>query len=371
MNAQYQLRLTSAEINEKLKSTKDEAERLLERERQRVFELEEERDTLMRNSREQMETVVAEHRQTLKEVETDYTTKMFVEVQRYEELEKAGEKAESEWNACKERLIQEYEERESNVKHEFGAQIVQLKNEIDDLQKERVSMEAEFERAREVIDAEVDDEIEQQKASFKAQLQREHERCLVLRGENGLTKSKYALVKQHEEARLQEIEDLQAENAKLAETISALKDEGKQLTEIIDAHERNIEGKNETLADSKLDMSRAEKHIAVLAKEVEVLTEAKLPLDERLHSMEQEIEGMNSELLRYYDTNSALIRQFRDMKSQKDALQREVMRVRKSSADTSALIRQFQHDLHTCTNSIQDGKALKENVNTLFERYCH
>ena len=122
-------------------------ERLLERERQRVFELEEERDTLMRNSREQMETVVAEHRQTLKEVETDYTTKMFVEVQRYEELEKAGEKAESEWNACKERLIQEYEERESNVKHEFGAQIVQLKNEIDDLQKERVSMEAEFERA--------------------------------------------------------------------------------------------------------------------------------------------------------------------------------------------------------------------------------
>ena len=371
LNAQYQLRLTSAEMNEKLKSTKDEAERLLERERQRVFELEEERDTLMRNSREQMETVVAEHRQTLKEVETDYTTKMFVEVQRYEELEKAGEKAESEWNACKERLIQEYEERESNVKHEFGAQIVQLKNEIDDLQKERVSMEAEFERAREVIDAEVDDEIEQQKASFKAQLQREHERCLVLRGENGLTKSKYALVKQHEEARLQEIEDLQAENAKLAETISALKDEGKQLTEIIDAHERNIEGKNETLADSKLDMSRAEKHIAVLAKEVEVLTEAKLPLDERLHSMEQEIEGMNSELLRYYDTNSALIRQFRDMKSQKDALQREVMRVRKSSADTSALIRQFQHDLHTCTNSIQDGKALKENVNTLFERYCH
>lgn len=371
LNAQYQLRLKSAEMNEKLKSAEDKASRLLERERQRVSELEEERDAVVRSSHEQMETVVAEYRQTLKDAEIDYTTKMFEEVQRYEELEKAGETAKSEWNACKERLIREHEERESDLKYEFGAQIVQLKNEIDDLQKERVSLEAEFERAREVIDAEVDAEIEQQKSNFEAQLQREHERCLVLRGENGLTKSKYALVKQHEEARLQEIENLQAENVKLAETISVLKEEGKELMEIIDAHERNIEGKNKTLADSKLDMSHAEKHIAVLAKEVEVLTEAKLPLDERLRSMEKEIESMNSELLRYYDTNSALIRQFRDMKSQKDALQREVMRVRKSSADTSALVRQFQHDLHTCTNSIQDGKALKENVNTLFERYCN
>ena len=94
------------------------------------------------------------------------------------------------------------------------------------------------------MDAEVDAEIEELKATYEARVRREHDSCLVLRGENGVAKTKYAVVKQNEDARLQEIETLRAEKATMAETIAALEAEAGRLHDTIDSHERAIEAKN-------------------------------------------------------------------------------------------------------------------------------
>ena len=90
-----------------------------------------------------------------------------------------------------------------------------------------------------------------------------------------------------------------------------------------------------------------------------------------MRARESDFEAMNEELLRYYNSNSALVRQVRDVKSQREALQRDVLRTRKQSADSAAVVKRFQRDLHECANNIQDAKLLKESVKAMYHKYIN
>lgn len=219
------------------------------------------------------------------------------------------------------------------------------------------------------MEEQVDEEIEQLKASYEARVEREHDAGLVLRGENGVAKTKYALVKQHEDARLEEIAALKMDKRRAAEDVARRDAEADLLRELIHTHERTLDAKNMSLSNANTELVRAEKHIAVLAQEVAVLQEQQTPLKARALELERDIETMNEELLRYYNSNSALVRQVCDVKSQRDGLQRDVMRTRKRSADTADVVKRFQRDLHECANCIQDAKLLKERVKAMYHKY--
>jgi len=371
LQSQYQLRLKTAEMNEKVKSTEDEATRLLEYEKQRVSALERERDAIVRDTKRELERTIDDHEKRLTEAEDDYTSKMFTEVRRFDDLKMQSDAAKAEWEQLETKLVDEHEKEIESMKGVFNARIATLKSDIDGLQKDRELMLEDFERARSVMDTEVDAEIEELKATYEARVRREHDSCLVLRGENGVTKTKYAVVKQNEDARLQEIETLRAEKATMAETIAALEAEAGSLHDTIDSHERAIETKNKNLVRANAKFARAEKQVAELAKVADDLREQQRPLEERVRARESDFEAMNEELLRYYNSNSALVRQVRDVKSQREALQRDVLRTRKQSADSAAVVKRFQRDLHECANNIQDAKLLKESVKAMYHKYIN
>ena len=97
LQSQYQLRLKTAEMNEKVKSTEDEATRLLEYEKQRVSALERERDAIVRDTKRELERTIDDHEKRLTEAEDDYTSKMFTEVRRFDDLKMQSDAAKAEW----------------------------------------------------------------------------------------------------------------------------------------------------------------------------------------------------------------------------------------------------------------------------------
>ena len=369
LQAQYQLRLQATSMTEKFRLQAEEAALQLKNEQGRVSTLEREREDIVRQTKDALDRAIENHEKQLARAENDYTTKLFTEVCRYDELMKVFDAAKNEYKESTAKMISEYDGRLDKMKSEYAIKATALKDKIEALEKDRVLTRKNFERARKIMDEEVDAEIEQLKASYEAQIECEHDTCLSLRGENGVAKTKYALVKQHEEGRLQEIERLQVDKDRLSERVAELEKEANHLHETIDNHERGIEGKNELLADARMQMSKAEKHIAVLAKEAETLREQQKLFDERVRDRETEVESMNKELTRYYDSNSALLRQVQDIRSQRDALQREVLHTRKTHAQTATFIKMFQRDLCTSANNIQDSKLLKENVKMMYHKY--
>lgn len=369
LQAQYQLRLQATSMTEKLRLQEEEAALLLENEKGRVTTLELQRESIVREIKAELDRTIQKHEEQLGRAEKDYTSKFFAEVCRYDELKKTFDVAKDEHKESTAKLIREHDAHLDAMKSEYSIRVTALKDKIEALEKDRILTRENFERARQIMDEEVDNEIEQLKASYDIQVKREHESCLILRGENGVAKAKYALVKQHEEGHLQEIERLQADKARLSEHVVELEKEARHLHDMIDNHERGIEGKNKLLADARMQMCQAEKHIAVLAKEAETLREQRKLFEERVRERESEVESINSELIKYFDYNSALLRQMRDIKSQRDALQRDVLHTRKQNVQTTALVKLFQRDLYTCANNIQDSKLLKENVKMMYHKY--
>lgn len=369
LQAQYQLRLQAASMNEKLKCQAEEAARSLDYEKERVSALQLERDTILCESKDELKRTVQDNENRLISMENEYTSKIFAEVRRFNELKAASDAAKVQWDELNAQCAAQHEESVEQIKKEFAMRVTRLKEEIEKLEKEREQMRETFGRARKVIDEEVDCEIEQLKASFEERIRREHEDCLILRGENGVAKTKYAIVRQHEDDRLREIESLTLEKSNLADKVADLEREVQHLHETVDTHERVIERKNELLAKGYSDMSRADECNTALLSEIAAMKSELVTLEDRENERTKEIETMNDELQRYYDSNSALVRQVRDIKSQRDALQRDLARTRKQTAHTAAVVKRFQHDLHTCVGSIQDAKSLKERVKSMYHKY--
>jgi len=369
LQAQYQLRLKTAEMNDKVKTIEDESARIIAIEKQRIVALERERDDVCHDLNQSIEELKDAHAKELTDAADGYANKMFTEVERYDKLKMSRDNAAHAWEELKRQMMNEREESELAMKRDFAIKLNAHREAIAKLENERDSLREEFTCLRRVMDEEVDSEIEQLKSTYEARIKREHEVGLVLRGENGVAKTKYAVVKQHEDARLEEISGLKADKATMSDDIVRLNAEAERLRELIHTHERTLDSKNMVLSSAKTELSRAEKHIAVLAKEVSVLKERQQPLEEQLSAFERDIETMNEELLRYYNSNSALVRQVCDVKSQRDGLQRDIARTRKRGADTAEIVKRFQRDLQDCANSIQDAKALKENVKAMYHKY--
>ena len=369
LHAQYQLRLKTAEMNDRVKTVEDECERRFSMERRRVAELERERDDLTRAARQDIEDMNDAHAKALADAEEEYARKMFAEVERFASLEASSAAAADAWTALQARMTNAHEESERTLKQECAMKVHALRDTITVLERECDAQREEFATLRRVMEDTVHEEIEQLKASYEARIKREHDAGLVLRGENGVAKTKYALVKQHEDARLQEIAQLKADAESEARARAERDAEAERLRERIRTHERTLDAKNTSMADAHTELTRAEKHIAVLAQEVVALREQQTPLRARARALERDIETTHEELSRYYDANSALVRQVRDAKAQRDGLQRDIVRTRKRGADTADVVKRFQRDLHDCANCIQDAKTLKERVVTMYRTY--
>jgi chromosome segregation ATPase len=371
LQAQYQLRLKAAEMGEKVKTNEDAYMLSLARERQRVSELERERDAAINHANEKIEQLMDAHANATAEAENEYGNKMFAEVERFDALKAASEMAQKDWELSKARLVEENKEQIHELKRQANITQLHLEGQVRMLEENNERIREEFECTRQIMDEEVDAEIEQLKVDYEARIQREHDVGLTLRGENGVTKNKYAIVKQYENARLEEIASLTAQAKQMSDTISALQTEAQELHETVDAHERSIDSKNALMSKLNDELTRSRRQIAVLTEEASKLKGQQGPMEERFAALQTEIDNMHGEILRYYDSNSALLRQIRDIKSQRDALQRDVMRTRKQNADTAAVVKRFQRDLHACAKNIQDGKMLKENVKDLYHKYTN
>ncbi len=79
---------------------------------------------------------------------------------------------------------------------------------------------------------------------------------------------------------------------------------------------------------------------------------------------------MDGELERYYKTNSGLDLMISNLRLKQSGLQSEVLSQRQGKSDAESLVRRLQHDLTTVVSVIQEPKALKERVKSLYHKYC-
>lgn len=366
---QYQLRLQAAEMGDRLKSSQATHASMLERERNRVAELERENVRISNDAVVERERLSEEASGELARVVEEYDGKLFAEIERSERLVNKAKEVEREMHEERDKIRLEHLEQVENIKREFANERGELREEISKLERRLEAAYEEFARAREIMDEEVENEITQIKSEYESQIHHEHEAALRLRGENGVFKTKLATVKVNEHALHEDISKLADEKRAMSEEIARLERKLDESQMKMTNLESEIEIKGKLIVTKERDVARELKKVSELTSDISRLEQQRDDASAKLDSTKNKMDEMNGEMLNYYEANCALVRQAQEMRAQRDALQKESARNRKQADNMMDVVKRFQRDLHSCAKNIQDVKSLKENIKNLYHKY--
>lgn len=366
---QYQLRLQAAEIGDRLKSSEATHASMLERERNRVAELERENVRISNDAVVERERLSEESSGELARVVEEYDRKLFAEIERSERLVNKAKEAERRMHEERDNIRLENLEQVESIKREFATEKGELREEISKLERRLEAAYEEFARAREIMDEEVENEITQIKSEYESQIHHEHEAALRLRGENGVFKTKLATVKVNEHALHEDISKLADDKRAMSEEIARLERKLDESQIKMKSLESEIEVKGKLIVTKERDFARELKKVSELRSDISRLEQQRADASAKLDSTKNKMDEMNGEMLNYYEANCALVRQAQEMRAQRDALQKESARNRKQADNIMDVVKRFQCDLHSCAKNIQDVKSLKENIKNLYHKY--
>lgn len=366
---QYQSRLRAAEMSDRLKSSQATHASMLERERNRVAELERENVRISNDAVVERARLSEEASGELARVVEEYDGKLFAEIERSERLVNKAKEVEREMREERDKIRLEHLEEVENVKREFANEKGELREEISKLERRLEAAFEEFARAREIMDEEVENEITQIKSEYESQMHHEHEAALRLRGENGVFKTKLATVKVNEHALHEDISKLADDKRAMSEEIARLEGKLDESQMKMKSLEREIEVKGKVIVTKEREVARELKKVSELTSDISRLERQRDDASAKLDSTRNKMDEMNGEMLNYYEANCALVRQAQEMRAQRDALQKESARNRKQADNMMDVVKRFQRDLHSCAKNIQDVKSLKENIKNLYHKY--
>lgn len=219
------------------------------------------------------------------------------------------------------------------------------------------------------IERDADSEIDLLKAKYDMRLAKEHKQTLMLRGENGIMKTKFADLNHKLDQQKEELRMFVEKEKELYETIRGLEKDIQGHKKEIREREETIVDKEKRIYDLRKKNQELEKFKFVLNYKIQELKRQILPRKKEILDMREQIKEMELELLQYHKGNAALDLMIRELKLKKSGLQGELDVLSGRLTTAAQSIQKFQLDLHLCAQHIGDYKNLKEQVTQLYHRY--
>lgn len=367
----YQLRLKDLNYKEKIKQVEDKFQQELAADKSRYLALKEEKQDMEMDYDDKIAKLEAKHVAELEELEATYKAKITAEVERYESLVKEREAMNERWDETNATMVETHEKRVADLRAEYAVKLEEEERLKAQLTQEKHALEVEIDEATVALEEDADLEIEEVKAKYDARLTVEKKATLMLKGENGIMKKKFAALTSKIAATREEIKGSQEKEKEVYELIKGLEKD-------IQGHKKEIREREETIGDKErriYDLRKKnqelEKFKFVLNYKIQELKRQIMPRKKEITDMREQIKEMELELLQYHKSNAALDLMIGELRLKKEGMQRECDTLDKQLVDGDAVVRRFRSDLHDAVQHISDYKKLKACIGTLYRQYVH
>ncbi|KAG9393987.1 WD domain, G-beta repeat [Carpediemonas membranifera] len=369
VQGEYQLRLREMGHQEELKAESAKWSEEVEREKAKLEQTEHDKAELEINLQRRMKTVEEEHVQELQQLELQYQQKLVLEVERYAALQaerdsgtkKADEHA-AQLIASHERIIQDLTSSYEEKVQELSLLLENALQKNDDLQRE-------FDETRDQMEDDADTELDEMRRTYETQLDGEKDMTLRLKGENGVLRRRFTVLKNRIQEQDEQLEKKGQVQQDLLQKIEGHKKDKEGLRKEITERDETIADKERRIYDLKKKNQELEKFKFVLDYKIKELKKQIEPRELEIGSMHEQIREMDAELERFHKQNSRLELQITDLKLKIDALQRDGATTRRKLADSDSRRQGMEADIGDLVQLIQEPKKLKEAARTLHKKH--
>lgn len=309
------------------------------------------------------------HSKQMSDLEKSFQSKMDVEVKRFEKLAKDKEREQTEWEASHSQLLQEHEAVIEKMKNEHERQQQQNWSTRDRIVKEKESALKTHHETLKQLEQDADREIEELKEMYEQKLGLEKEEKVRLRGQAGMHRKYHEECHRENRQKMDEVRKEEENNRKADNTIAGLIKEKDSNEKEIKERDKTIADKEQRIYDLKKQNQELEKFKFVLDYKIRELKAQIDPKNDDINSMRTQIHAMDAELDEYVRKNKQLALDISQLQMKQRALQEEIKSQKRRLRDDMALIKRFKLALSDCMETINEPKALKDNVANLYRKY--
>ncbi|GBG61790.1 hypothetical protein CBR_g23749 [Chara braunii] len=369
MQNEYQLRLKDLNLNERIKDITDKFTHELDQAKSRYETLLQTKTEQEMEYEEKIKQEREKYAQQMASMEGSYQQKIMAEVERYQALMQEKEQLNQKWDEQNALLVETHEQVIQELTEEYESKLGEEHTALEKVEQDKEDAVREHEETTRQLEEDADQEIEELKERYEAKLAQEREVGLRLKGENGIMKKKFNALQKDIEDQKEEIKQLFEQKKELYQTIASLEKDISGLKKEIKERDETIGDKEKRIHDLKKKNQELEKFKFVLDYKIKELKKQIEPREQEIAEMKEQIKDMDKELERYHKANANLELTITELKLKLDGQQREVARIKRAHADAASQIVTFEHDLYETAQLIQDPRALKEAVKTMYHKY--
>jgi chromosome segregation ATPase len=365
----FQLRHRDSYHKEKMAELQEKYSEEIETERRKFDVLKEEKSEMELEYQENIKTMDETHTKQTQELEHSFHQKMLVEQSRFQKLSADLDREKQEWEAQKSQLMQGHEGVIAQMSEEFEKQKKSNWDERDRIIREKEQAFKQHHETLAQLEQDADREIEELKEMFEEKLANEKDEKVRLRGQAGIHRKHHDDLKRQMQKKQDDVKKEEERNRKNEDRIGALQKDKESNEKEIKERDKTITDKEQRIYDLKKQNQELEKFKFVLDYKIKELKGQIDPKNDDIASMRTQITAMEGELDDYIRKNKQLALDISQLQMKQRALQEEIKSQKKRLRDDLALIKRFKLDLSACMESIQEPKALKEEVANLYRKY--
>jgi WD40 repeat protein len=261
-------------------------------------------------------------------------------------------------------------EQKSRLEEEQLAERLSEEKETASMNRKRLKETlAEQKEMRTQLEMDTDAEIEDMKRNNDKTIDSKREEYLRLKGENGITKNKFATLQKDIEEKTAEALALEKETQSLQLEIMNQQNRSQSLRDEIRQRDDTIGDKEHQIYELKKQNQELEKYKFVLDHKIRVLKSQIEPKAKQILQAKKTIKDMDAELEHFHHNNLELDDTITALKKEIDSRQTDIHTLKNRLKDSETYRSRVRTDFCELASLVQDPDALRVAVDKLYAKH--